>query len=247
MPSRRSRVSPLVAAPRGALVIALVLWAATFALGFVARSMPAWLTAQLSINRALNELHHPVLDSLALALDKLDSVPVVAACVAVLVVLVGLLVSWWRAIAAALIAGGGWVFCLIPKAIVAEPRPPLSDVPHHLHVTHATLSYPSGHTVFAVTLTMAVVFVCPGLVSRIVTAVVGALFVVTTAWSRLYVGAHYTTDVIGAVLAGIGGALLIAWLWNLVVSHIVGPRRLRSDADERESPAESPQASVSRS
>jgi len=141
--------------------------------------------------------------------------------------LVGLFISWPRALAAAFIAGGGWLFCLIPKAVVAEARPPWDAVSDHLHVTHATLSFPSGHTVFAVTLTMAVVLVCPGLGSRIIAAVIGVLFVATTAWSRLYVGAHYTTDVLGAVLAGVAGALLIAWLWNLVVRALLRRSRRR--------------------
>ncbi|WP_022899991.1 phosphatase PAP2 family protein [Humibacter albus] len=226
MPSHRFRRSPLVAAPRGSLVIALVLWAATFLLGFIAKASPAWLAAQLSVNRAVNTAHGSFLDSIALALDNLDSVRVVAVCLAILGVLVGLFVSWPRALAAVLIAGGGWLFCLIPKAVVAEPRPPWDAISYHLHVTHATLSYPSGHTVFAVTLTMAVVLVCTGLVSRIIAAVVGVLFVATTAWSRVYVGAHYATDILGAVLAGVAGALLVAWLWNLVVRALLRGRRM---------------------
>ena len=197
------------------LVIALVLWAATFALGFVAKATTGWLASQLAVDRALNAMHSPLFDTVAKALDRLDSVTVVAVCVAVLAVLTGFFVSWWRAVAAVVIAGGGWVLCLIPKAVVGEVRPPLDSVSHRLDVSHATLSYPSGHTVFAVTLTVAVILVCRGTTSRIIATVVGIVFVAVTAWSRLYVGAHYPTDVVGGILAGAAGALLIAWLWNL--------------------------------
>jgi undecaprenyl-diphosphatase len=39
--------------------------------------------------------------------------------------------------------------------------------------------------------------------------------VLAVAWSRLYVGVHYGTDLVGGVLNGIAGALLIGGLWNL--------------------------------
>jgi undecaprenyl-diphosphatase len=216
-----SRRSPLVDLPRGALVIALVLWAVTFALGFTAKAATGWLASQLAVDRALNALHTPTLDVLAKALDRLDSVTVVAGCLALLAVLTGLFVSWWKALAAVVIAGGGWLLCLVPKAVVGELRPPLHSVGHTLDVSHATLSFPSGHTVFAVTLTVAVILVCRGTTSRIIATVVGIVFVAVTAWSRLYVGAHYPTDVVGGILAGAAGALLIAWLWNLCARMLV--------------------------
>ncbi|MGA0568050.1 phosphatase PAP2 family protein [Rathayibacter sp. KR2-224] len=230
MSAHRTKPTPLVSLPPGALLIAIVLWAATFALGFGAKAAQPWLTAQLSVDRALNAAHSPLHDALAKALDRLDSVVVVAVILVVVAVVIGLLSSWLRALAAVVIAGAGWVLCLAPKAIVGELRPPLSAVSHQLNVTHATLSYPSGHTVFAVTLTIAVLTVARGTVTRIVVAVAGILFVAVTAWSRLYVGAHYPTDILGALLAGTAGALLIGWLWNLCV-RILAPRlRRRSPA-----------------
>lgn len=215
MSAHRPAALPLVDIPRGTLVIALVLWAATFALGFAAKAATGWLASQLAVDRALNAMHSPVFDAVAKGLDRLDSVTVIAVCIALLAVLTGIFVSWWRAVAAVVIAGAGWVLCLIPKAVVGEVRPPLEAVRHRLDVTHATLSYPSGHTVFAVTLTAAVIMVCRGTVSRVVATVLGILFVAVTGWSRLYVGAHYPSDIVGGVLAGAAGALLIAWLWNV--------------------------------
>jgi undecaprenyl-diphosphatase len=215
MSAHRPAAPPLVDIPRGTLVIALVLWAATFALGFAAKAATGWLASQLAVDRALNAMHSPVFDAVAKGLDRLDSVTVIAVCIALLAVLTGIFVSWGRAVAAVVIAGAGWVLCLIPKAVVGEVRPPLDAVRHRLDVTHATLSYPSGHTVFAVTLTAAVIMVCRGTASRIVATVLGILFVAVTGWSRLYVGAHYPSDIVGGVLAGAAGALLIAWLWNV--------------------------------
>ncbi|WP_460521462.1 phosphatase PAP2 family protein [Humibacter antri] len=235
MSTHRSRTSPLVSLPPGAPWIALILWVATFALGFAAKASTGWLSAQLAIDRGLNASHSSLLDTVARALDKLDSVTVVAVILVIVGVLVGLLVSWPRALAAVIIAGAGWVLCLVPKAIVSEPRPPLNAVAHVLNVSHATQSFPSGHTVFAVTLTVAVLVVCRRGWTRAIVTVVGILLVLITAWSRLYVGAHYATDVVGAVLAGVAGALLIAWLWNLVVRRLF-PRIATRRAGDRSEP-----------
>lgn len=227
MSAHRSRTSPLVSLPPGTLWIAIVLWVATFALGFAAKASTGWLSSQLALDRALNAKHASLLDTVARALDKLDSVTVVAVILVVVGVLVGLLLSWPRALAAVVIAGAGWLLCLVPKAIVSEPRPPLNAVAHVLNVSHATQSFPSGHTVFAVTLTVAVLVVCRRGWTRAIVAVLGILLVLVTALSRLYVGAHYATDIVGAILAGVAGALLIAWLWNLVVRGLF-PRAVSS-------------------
>jgi undecaprenyl-diphosphatase len=57
--------------------------------------------------------------------------------------------------------------------------------------------------------------------------VLGILFVAVTGWSRLYVGAHYPSDIVGGVLAGAAGALLIAWLWNVSARSLL-PRFRRA-------------------
>ena len=115
---------------------------------------------------------------------------------------------------ACITTGAGWLTTLVVKTVVAQPRPSTGGLTHLLHVSPATLSYPSGHVVFAVALVSALAMVCREPLLAIV-LVVGALFVLAVGWSRLYVGVHYGTDVVGGVLNGVGGALLIAGLWNL--------------------------------
>ncbi|WP_168203852.1 phosphatase PAP2 family protein [Humibacter ginsenosidimutans] len=239
MPSHRTAHSLVLPLPRRAPIYFGALWVLTFAFGFIIASIPGALSAQLGLDRALNDAHSPLLDAVAKTLDKLDSVTVVAAFIVVLVVVVGLSSSWWRGIAAAFVAGGGWLLCLIPKAVVAEARPPAGSIAHTVIGDAATLSYPSGHVVFAVTFTVAAVLVARRGAVRAIVAAVGILFVLVTAWSRLYVGAHYGTDIVGAVLAGLAGALTIAWLWNVVAPRVA--RRFSGAAtDDKASPSASP-------
>jgi undecaprenyl-diphosphatase len=220
--SRRPRRDTVrLAVPRHWVVPVVVLWILTFGLGFAVRGATGFLDGQLGLDRALNAANSPALDAIATVFDSLDRVPVVGACLVVLVVVGGLLAGWVRAFGAAVAAGAGWVFCLVPKQLVHEVRPAADAMAHHVDAGRATLSYPSGHTVFAVTLVVAVLALTRTAGQRWVVGIVGVLFVLVVAWSRLYVGAHYPTDVLGALLAGVAGALLVLGVWNAVVPRVL--------------------------
>lgn len=205
---------PVFALPRRWVFWAIALFVAVFALGFISQLVPELRFGSLDV--ALNDAHSPWADGLALALDALDRPLVVAAILVVALIVIGLARGWGRAIGTCLVAGLGWLTCIPIKAIVAAPRPMLPDFTHPLPVDPATLSYPSGHVTFAVALGAALVVACTGRRSRIWMTIAAALFAVVVGWSRLYVGVHYLTDVIGAVLNGVAGVILAAGLWNLL-------------------------------
>ena len=211
--------------PRHWIVWTVVLFALTFALGFAAKGIAALRFE--SLDASINRVNSPLLDKLALVLDKLDQVTVVAV-ILVIVFIVLLFVTGWRlALGAVVVTGLGWLSTLIVKTVVAEPRPTTAGLAHVLHVNPATLSYPSGHVVFAAALVTALAMVCRGTLSRTIVLVVGALFVLLVMWSRLYVGVHYGSDVVGGVLNGVAGVLLFAGLWNLVASRVFAGRGRR--------------------
>jgi membrane-associated phospholipid phosphatase len=211
--------------PRHWIVWTVVLFALTFALGFAAK----WITALRveSLDASINRVNSPLLDKLALLLDKLDQVTVVGV-ILVIVFIILLFVKGWRlALGTVLVTGLGWITTLVVKTVVAEPRPSTAGLTHLLHVNPATLSYPSGHVVFATALVTALAMVCRGTLSRTIVLVVGAVFVLLVMWSRLYVGVHYGSDVVGGVLNGVAGVLLFAGLWNLVASRVFAGRGRR--------------------
>jgi len=212
--------------PRHWIVWTVVLFALTFALGFAAKWIPALRVE--SLDASINRVNSPLLDKLALLLDKLDQVTVVGV-ILVIVFIILLFVKGWRlALGTVLVTGLGWITTLVVKTVVAEPRPSTAGLTHLLHVNPATLSYPSGHVVFATALVTALAMVCRGTLSRTIVLVVGAVFVLLVMWSRLYVGVHYGSDVVGGVLNGVAGVLLFAGLWNLVASRVFagGGRRV---------------------
>ena len=211
--------------PRHWIVWTVVLFALTFALGFAAKWIPA--LRMESLGASINRVNSPFLDKIALLLDKIDQVTVVGV-ILVIVFIILLFVKGWRlALGTVVVPGLGWITTLVVKTVVAEPRPTTAGLTHLLHVNPATLSYPSGHVVFAAALVTALAMVCRGTLARTIVLVVGALFVLLVMWSRLYVGVHYGSDVVGGVLNGVAGVLLFAGLWNLVASRVFAGRGRR--------------------
>ena len=85
-----------------------------------------------------------------------------------------------------------------------------------------TDSFPSGHTsfVFSIVWALVIVLVKPG-PNRRVAIVTGAILVVVVGTSRLYLGVHYPSDVIGSVV--ISTAAIVLWLpvWNRLVEPVL--------------------------
>ncbi|HMD03580.1 MAG TPA: phosphatase PAP2 family protein [Candidatus Baltobacteraceae bacterium] len=108
------------------------------------------------------------------------------------------------------------------KPFFHRVRPP-GSVGYHL----ADFSYPSGHAVTAIVfyLTLTLLIVRSPVLPRapkIVLAMPPAVCVLGIPWSRLALGAHYFTDVLGGICFGLG------WLClqSVVMQRIAPPRAL---------------------
>ncbi len=116
---------------------------------------------------------------------------------------------------------GGWALSAVLKLSVARPRPDI--VPHLVQVND--LSFPSGHAmVSAVTyLTLAALIsgTRPHRSTRIFIIAVGILLTLLIGMSRLYLGVHYPTDVLGGWCAGATWALA-CWI---VARRFISPSR----------------------
>lgn len=108
------------------------------------------------------------------------------------------------------------------KQLYARTRPP-SDVQVIQYVTHAL---PSGHALGSTVVAgvvAAVVMLRPGagLRARVLAPAVAAAFVLAVGASRVYLGAHWLTDVLAGIL--LGGAWLAVGVTALVLLRRISP------------------------
>jgi membrane-associated phospholipid phosphatase len=110
------------------------------------------------------------------------------------------------------------VFCMfagaltlaeIGKKLIGEHRPPAS-----LWAMQADsgASYPSGHTTAAAALAVALVVIAATLAGRSAALVLGGLYAVAVAASRVYLADHYPPDVIGGMLCAVAAAFIVTGL-----------------------------------
>lgn len=104
---------------------------------------------------------------------------------------------------------GGWGVMALSKGFYARPRPDAT-----LAIDLATgLSFPSGHTIAATAVYLTIGSVLARAieprVQRIYILSVAAALAVVVGFSRVYLGVHYPTDVLGGWL--VGGAWALLW------------------------------------
>ena len=121
------------------------------------------------------------------------------------------------ALASVLMPGLGWLPGHFAKGWFPRERPPESLEP--VVIYHDVASFPSGHTGFATSITIFVLFALTvwGLRRRWM-VVAGVVVILLMALSRLYAAAHFPLDVIGGALMAGGTSLalwpLFRWLWG---------------------------------
>ncbi|MFY0563487.1 phosphatase PAP2 family protein [Archangium lansingense] len=135
------------------------------------------------------------------------------------------LVRRWRSLA--LVVGstvGGALVNTLLKSLFARPRPTV--VPHLTHVL--TESFPSGHAMLSAIVYLTLGALLAQLVERrwLRAYLVGVALTLTLliGLTRVYLGVHYPTDVLGGWMAGLAWALLTALLARAVKRRSPGLR-----------------------
>ena len=120
-------------------------------------------------------------------------------------------------IALAVIAIGSALLPFVVKLIVARPRPTIE------HLSHlSSLSFPSEHTTQAAAIYLTIAIMLSQSLTRgwrEAAIALGVVIALAVAWSRVYLGVHYPTD----VTAG----LVLGWSWALLVFHWARPKLIQ--------------------
>jgi undecaprenyl-diphosphatase len=161
------------------------------------RSILLWLNKQAS----------PRLDDFAMNVTALGSGLVVGIVVAVASVYLWGSRHRYSAVLLWIALGGSWILSSILKAFFNRPRPDLFPwrTPHAFQA-----SFPSGHSITAMvgyaTLAYLVARLLPQRGLRWFTVGVAVTIVALVGWSRMYLGVHWPSDVLGGFATGLAWA-----------------------------------------
>ena len=121
--------------------------------------------------------------------------------------------AWWYAAAAL----SGWALSGLAKLAVQRPRPHL--IPRLMH-GGGWFSYPSGHSMLAPIIFGLGIIVWaapwPSPALRRAALVLAALFALGIGFSRVYLGVHYPSDVVGGLLLGTTWSALALLWWERI-------------------------------
>lgn len=161
----------------------------------------------------------------------LDAVVIGIATAGVPAMVLAVVAQWWGrhhrihlrhvAIQAALSTLGGLALNQLILLFVHRPRPYGAGITHLIVASSADWSFPSDHA--TVVFAIAATFALSNERNRAIAFLIAALVI---AWSRVFIGTHYLSDVLGGGVIGIGVAVVVStvypkgsrvdrWLTNL--------------------------------
>jgi membrane-associated phospholipid phosphatase len=215
---------PVLPQARHWLLVGSLLCVAVIGLGLV-QLMPGDIALELGVDQNLSLHHSAALTAVAMGINLLFG-PVAGLCLIGVIALCLWLArrDFVRAVAFGLVACSGWAASEVFKLIFARQRPNPMLLFDPLAPETGSNSFPSGHTCFAVALAFALYFLARGSRWATTVAAAGTVMAVIVAWSRIYVGVHYPTDVAASFLAGSAAVVLLAGLWNRFAPRILKRR-----------------------
>lgn len=211
-----ARTAILATAIPGGLVVVAVLVA-----GLAITANAGWSAAEARVVSAVGAAHSPLLDAVGRLIDTVMG-PAGAPILGVLLVAWALLLTgtWRGAARAGIVLAVPWAVAEAMKYVVRRPRPEPAALTRMIVPDPFTFSFPSGHTAFVTALVCGVLVCIATARARTAGVIVGGVVVLVVAWSRVYLGVHYPTDVVASMLV----VVAIAVPLNVILTR-VGPLR----------------------
>lgn len=168
----------------------------------------ALTVVDIEVARWLHAHSSPVLTQCLLIITNLHDPWIISPVAGVITIYLAWKKRWYAALATLLVIQGGMLLNLVAKHIFHRARPSFDNP----LVTLTTYSFPSGHvvasTVFYGVLAALLIIKTHSRSRALFIILIASAMVVLVAFSRLYLGAHYLSDVMAAFLEAIGWLVL---------------------------------------
>ena len=184
-------------------------------------ALDAWATP------FLHGIRSPLLDAVMTALTTMGSSLIVLPLFVAVAIALSLRRRYGALLFLAVTLGGALVIDFVMKLVFQRPRPKLDYA-----AVLPDYSFPSGHSMNGIAFYVSLGLVAWSIFGRrvgIAATGVGALLALSIGVSRIYLGYHYLTDVVGGFLAGIAWLLIVgavfrirpaSWPWRFPVRRL---------------------------
>lgn len=162
-----------------------------------------------AVLRGVHELANPALDTVMRYATNLGYTWAIAAGTIIIVWLCLRQGKYRQALFALAGIGGSAFINLILKALFQRDRPQLWE----RLVTENSYSFPSGHAMASASLAMVIVVLLWPTKWRLTAIIGGIIYMVFIAFTRLYLGVHYPTDIIAG--------WLVTALWIVIAAAVI--------------------------
>jgi membrane protein DedA with SNARE-associated domain/membrane-associated phospholipid phosphatase len=182
---------------------------------------PEFARADQAISGYVQSLRTPALDKVMIAVTMLGDGKVLAVLALAMVAVIGWHRRWRLAGAVAAAFIGASLFVPVLKSIIQRARPT------ELYAGAESFSFPSGHATLSATIIgIAVLLGANGLSRRwrLVAFLGGIAVIVVIAFSRVYLAAHWPSDVLAGVSFGLMVVFVLAFLLHRRLSATLSTR-----------------------
>ncbi|MBD1909887.1 MULTISPECIES: phosphatase PAP2 family protein [unclassified Leptolyngbya] len=181
------------------------------------------LSWDVTLITAIHQSADASLDRAASWLTHLGSAKIVAPFTLTLVPILVVQKRWRSLIYLVMTLGGGGALNVVAKTIWRRARPSLWEGSYPIP---SDFSFPSGHAMTSFLLVTALTILTWKTRWNPLVIILGVVYVVTIAWTRVYLGVHYPSDIVA------GWMLALAWAIGIsvLVKPMLSPSKVKGEA-----------------
>jgi membrane-associated phospholipid phosphatase len=208
--------------PEKLLLIGVILALLSFSfIALMISKFPERLSWDSSLLLAIHNSNQPILDQIATTTTNLGNLGGIMMLSTPIFIFLGYQKRWqvFAYLMTTILSSA--LVNLIVKLVFHRLRPHLWE----LFYIQNSFSFPSGHAMGSMTLIVALLLITRGTIWNTICLILGSLYVLLIAWTRLYLGVHYPSDILGGWLLAIVWTVSIYLLFNRFNKHQLKSRQ----------------------